>query len=166
MNVASVFDCKKAGPRALGSVARRRKPAATRGEDAAGGERSSGEDTSIDQSPQTKKFQRFLRRLDSSCAILFRRPTKRAAYHPLEHLKQLSRMRSLLCARGSAGATANWQHRPCQEKLVFGALNRIIEADESGQEWKQSHQRPDQGPTFGDCGGSNPSAEGDDAYRD
>jgi hypothetical protein len=42
----------------------------------------------------------------------------------------------------------------------------MIEADESGQEWKQSHQRPDQGPTFGDCGGSNPSAEGDDAYRD
>src|SRR6266852_8931737 len=55
---------------------------------------------------------------------------------------------------------------PCQEKLVFGALNRTIEADESGQEWKQSHQRPDQGPTFGDGGGSNPSAEGDDAYRD
>jgi hypothetical protein len=55
---------------------------------------------------------------------------------------------------------------PCREKLVFGALNRIIEADESGQEWKQSHQRPNQGPTFGDCGGSNPSAEGDDAYRD
>src|SRR5258705_7788239 len=52
---------------------------------------------------------------------------------------------------------------PCREKLVFGALNRIIEANESGQEWKQSHQRPDQGPAFGDCGGSNPSAEGDDA---
>jgi hypothetical protein len=34
---------------------------------------------------------------------------------------------------------------PCREKLVFGALNRTIEADESGQEWKQSHQRPDQG---------------------
>jgi hypothetical protein len=52
---------------------------------------------------------------------------------------------------------------PCREKLVFRALSRIIKADESGQEWKQSHQRPDQGPTFGDCGGSNPSAEGDDA---
>ena len=54
----------------------------------------------------------------------------------------------------------------CREKLVFGALNRTIEADESGQEWKQSHQRPGQGPTFGDCSGGNPSAEGDDTYRD
>src|SRR5712664_352995 len=32
---------------------------------------------------------------------------------------------------------------PCREKLVFGALNRTIEADESSQEWKQSHLRPD-----------------------
>ena len=49
----------------------------------------------------------------------------------------------VLCGRGSAGMTAHLQHCPCREKLVFGALNRMIEADESGQDWKQSHQRPD-----------------------
>jgi hypothetical protein len=80
-----------------------------------------------------------------------RLPTKGAAYQPLKHLNQLVNEARVA---------------PCQEKLVFGVLNRTIEADESGQQWKQSHQRPDQGPTFGDCGGSNPSAEGDDAYRD
>jgi hypothetical protein len=41
-----------------------------------------------------------------------RLPTKRAAYHPLEHLNQLVKDALVIVPSGSAGATARWQHRP------------------------------------------------------
>src|ERR1700674_2097244 len=60
-------------------------------------------------------------------------------HHCMVTLAQSSPGDRSVCAPQSKTATV---------MLVFGALNRTIEADETGQERKQSHQRPDQGPTL------------------
>jgi hypothetical protein len=88
MNVASVLDRKKQGP--SGSLAGIRKPAALGG--GCGGLRMKLRGTHFDRSITTNQS----RSKDFSAATIrvpqcfySRLPTKRAAYHPLEHLNQL-----------------------------------------------------------------------------
>src|SRR5882724_9452079 len=166
MNVASVLDRKKQGP--SGSLAGIRKPAALGG--GCGGLRMKLRGRHFDRSITTNQSRSkdfSAATISSSALLLFtaagKWPLLSSARAPQPACQGCARY----CAVGARPARPPiCSIAPCREKLVFGALNRTIEADESGQEWKQSHQRPDQGPTFGDCSGNNPSAEGDDAYRD
>ena len=85
MNVASVLDRKKQGP--SGSLAGIRKPAG-----GCGGLRMKLRGTHFDRSITTnqsrsKDFSAATIRVPQS--FYSRLPTKRAAYHPLEHLNQL-----------------------------------------------------------------------------